>query len=322
MSRITAGLLKWSIFQKHNRLWWQEAFTGYAMALPWLLGFLIFTAGPIILSFYYSFTFFQITKPPSWIGLTNYRILIFDDPKFIKSLYNTAYYSFFVVPLSIVTSLSLALLMNQRIPGRSLFRTIYYLPSVVSGVANAMLWLWLLNPKYGLINAALKLVGIGPIPWLNSAEWAKPAMILMSLWAVGGTMIIYLAALQDVPVHLQEAAEIDGANAIQRFWYVTLPMLSPTILFTIITTTIGSFQVFTQAYVWTQTPGQGGGAGPRDSLLFYVLYLYQRAFGELKMGYASAMAWILFVLILTLTLIQFRISRKYVYYEEGPKGGI
>jgi multiple sugar transport system permease protein len=304
------------VFAKHSRGYWREAITGYLMASPWLIGFLIFTAGPILLSLFYSFTSFQVTTPPRWLGVTNYRILFFNDPKFITSLYNTAYYAIFVVPLTIINGLIVAVLMNQRVAGRSLLRTIYYLPSVISGVASAMLWLWILNPKFGLINIALGWFGIKGPPWLNSAEWSKPALIVMSLWGIGGTMIIYLAGLQGVPQHLLEAAEIDGANAWRRFRHVTLPILSPTILFTMITSTIGSFQVFTQAYVW----GGGAGGGQRDSLLFYVLYLYQRAFNELKMGYASALAWILFIIILALTIIQFRFARRWVYYEGNEEG--
>ncbi|NLG49929.1 MAG: sugar ABC transporter permease, partial [Chloroflexi bacterium] len=288
---------------------------------PWFIGFLVFTLGPILLSFYYSFTTYQITTPPHWIGLTNYRILFTNDPKFRTSLYNTAYYAVFVVPLSVINGLTLATLLNQPIPGKSFFRTVYYLPSVVSGVANAMLWLWVLNPKHGLINSFLSWLGIkGPL-WLSSAEWAKPSLILMSLWGVGGTMVIYLASLQNIPQHLIEAAQIDGANAWQRYWKVTIPLLSPTIFFNMVTSTIGSFQVFTQAYVWT-TGGGGTGAGPRDSLLFYVLYMFTRTFSELKMGYGSAMAWILFVIVLILTLIQFRFARTWVYYEGGTGGGI
>lgn len=304
------------IFRRHSRGYWREAGMGYLMASPWLIGFLVFTAGPILLSLFYSFTSFQVTTPPRWLGLTNYRILFFDDPKFHTSLYNTAYYALFVVPLTIINGLIVAVLMNQRIPGRSLLRTIYYLPSVISGVASAMLWLWILNPKYGLINIMLGWIGIKGPPWLNSADWSKPALIIMSLWGIGGTMIIYLAGLQGVPQHLLEAAEIDGASAWQRFRHVTLPILSPTILFTMITSTIGSFQVFTQAYVW----GGGSGGGQRDSLLFYVLYLYQRAFNELKMGYASALAWVLFLIILTLTIIQFRFAQRWVYYEGNEEG--
>ncbi len=304
-----------------SRRFWQDTLAGYLMAGPWFIGFLVFTAGPILLSFYYSFNNFQVTTPPRWIGVANYRILLFDDPQFRTSLYNTAYYTFFVVPLTVINGLFLATLMNQRIPGRSVFRTIYYLPAVVSGVANAMLWLWILNPRYGLINTVLSLFGIKGPPWLASAEWAKPALILMSLWSVGGTMIIYLAGLQGIPQHLHEAAEIDGANSWQRYWRVTLPMLSPTIFFNVVTSIIGSFQVFTQAYVWVESGG-GGGAGPRDSLLFYVLYLYRRAFQALQMGYASAMAWILFLIIFILTMIQFRAARYWVYYESGPEGGV
>lgn len=299
----------------------REAITGYLMASPWFVGLLVFTAGPILLSFYYSFTTYQITTPPQWIGITNYRILFTNDPKFRTSLYNTAYYAVFVVPLSVINGLTLATLLNQSIPGKSFFRTVYYLPSVVSGVANAMLWLWVLNPKYGLINSILGWFGIkGPL-WLTSAQWAKPALILMSLWGVGGTMVIYLASLQNIPQHLIEASEIDGANAWQRYWKVTIPLLSPTIFFNMVTGTIGSFQVFTQAYVWT-TGGGGAGAGPRDSLLFYVLYMFTRTFSELKMGYGSAMAWVLFVIVLILTLIQFRFARNWVYYEGGTGGGV
>ncbi len=305
-----------------SRRFWRETCTGFLMASPWLIGFLVFTAGPIVLSFYYSFTNFNITTPPRWIGLANYRILFFDDPKFRISLYNTAYYAGLVVPLTVVNGLFLATLMNQPVPGRNIFRTIYYLPSVVSGVANAMLWLWVLNPRFGLVNTMLSWVGIKGPPWLSSAEWAKPALVLMSLWSVGGTMIIYLAGLQGVPQHLYEAAEIDGANGWRRFWHVTIPMLSPTIFFNVITTIIGSFQVFTQAYVWVESSGVDTGAGPRDSLLFYVLYLFRRAFSELKMGYASAMAWILFIIIFILTMLQFRVARYWVHYESGPEGGI
>lgn len=314
------SVLSTRVFRKRARFW-RDTLAGYSMATPWFIGFLIFTAGPILLSFFYSFTNYQITTTPHWIGLANYRILFFDDVKFRTSLYNTAYYAALVVPLSVVSGLSLAVLMNQKIPGRSLFRTIYYLPSVVSGVANAMLWLWILNPRYGLVNTMLSWVGIKGPPWLSSADWAKPALVLMSLWGVGGTMIIYLAGLQGISQHLMEAAEIDGANAWQRFWRVTIPMLSPTIFFNIITTTIGSFQVFTQAYVWVESAG-GMGAGPRDSLLFYVLYLYRRAFGELQMGLASAMAWVLFMIVFILTILQFRVARYWVHYESGPEGGI
>ena len=306
------------LFRNHSRGYWREALTGYLMASPWLIGFLIFTAGPILLSLYYSFTSFQVTTPPRWLGVTNYRILFFDDPKFMTSLYNTAYYALFVVPLTVINGLIVAVLMNQRIAGRSVLRTIYYLPSVISGVASAMLWLWILNPKFGLINIALGWFGIKGPPWLNSAAWSKPALIIMSLWGIGGTMIIYLAGLQGVPQSLLEAAEIDGASAPQRFRHITLPILSPTILFTMITTTIGSFQVFTQAYVW----GGGAGGGQRDSLLFYVLYLYQRAFSELKMGYASALAWVLFLIVLLLTIIQFRFAQRWVFYEGGDEGRV
>ncbi|MBX2997294.1 MAG: sugar ABC transporter permease [Caldilineaceae bacterium] len=286
------------------------------MASPWFIGFALFTLGPILLSIYYSFNFFQITTPPRWIGLTNYQILFASDSKYHLSLYNTIYYVVLSVPLSVLNALILAILMNQAIPARSLFRTIYYLPSVVAGVANAMLWLWIFNPRYGLINSALAMIGVTGPGWLFSYEWAKPALVIMSMWSVGNTMVIFIAGLQAIPEHLVEAAEIDGANNWQRFLNITIPMLSPAIFFNIITNVIASFQIFTEVYVWTQTGTAGGSAGPRDSLLFYVLYLYQKAFRELNMGYASAMAWILFAIILILTLIQFSAARYWVYYEE------
>ncbi|MBM3190894.1 MAG: sugar ABC transporter permease [Chloroflexi bacterium] len=306
-----------------GRQFWRDAIAGYAMASPWIIGFILFTAGPVLLSLYYSFTFYRITASPRWIGLNNYKVLVSNDPLFTLCLTNTIYYAALSVPLSIITALILAMLMNQRIPGRALFRTIYYLPSVVSGVANAMLWLWIFNPRLGLINRVLGVVGIRGPAWIFSYEWAKPSMVLMSMWSVGGTMVIFLAGLQGIPEHLMEAAHIDGANAWRRFWNVTIPMLSPTIFFNLVTHVIGSFQVFTQVYIWTHRHDpSGGSAGPRNSLLFYVLYLFNKAFGELRMGYASAMAWILFLIILALTLIQFGIARHWVYYESAGEGVI
>jgi multiple sugar transport system permease protein len=305
--------------RKRGRKFWRDALTGYAMASPWFIGFLLFTLGPILLSIYYSFSFFQITTPPRWVGLTNYRILFFDDARYQLSLYNTIYFALLAVPLSIISSLILAVLMNQAIPGRSIFRTIYYLPSVVAGVANAMLWLWVFNPRYGLLNSILAVVGIQGPPWIYSYEWAKPALIIMHVWAVGNTMVIFIAGLQNIPNHLLDAAEIDGANSWHRFWNVTIPILSPTIFFNLITNIIAAFQIFTEVYVWTATQSAAGGAGPRDSLLFYVLYLYHKAFRELQMGYASAMAWILFAIVLILTLIQFSTARYWVYYEDDGR---
>ena len=292
-----------------SRMARREMYTAWLFISPWVLGFIFFLALPIALSVYYSFTAFNVFQPPSWIGLANFRALS-TDPLFWKALYNTAYYTFLSVPLMMIISLGIALLLNSKLRGMRIFRTIFFLPSVLSGVGVALLWLWIFNPDYGLINLLLGYLGIeGPL-WLYSPQWAKPAMVIMSLWGLGGVMVINLAGLQSVPEQLYEAARVDGASNWAQFRYVTLPMLSPTLFFNFITLTIGSFQVFTQAYIMT-------GGGPVHSTLFYVLYLFQTAFESLRMGYASAMAWILFFVIVTVSLIQIAVSRRLVYYEEN-----
>jgi multiple sugar transport system permease protein len=285
-----------------------EAIWGYIFLSPWILGMIFFTGGPIIASLILAFCRWDLITPPEFVGLDNF-IKIMSDPKFWKSLYNTFYYTIFAVPLGIIGSIIVALLMNQKWRSVRLLRTIYYLPSVTAGVASAIIWMWLFNPDFGLINYFLGKLGIkGPL-WLASEEWSKPALIIMSLWGVGGNMIIYLAGLQGVPSQLYEAAEIDGANLFQKFINVTLPMLTPVIFFNLIMSIVWSFQIFTQVYVMTQ--GQGG---PADSTLVLVLYIYQKAFKFHQMGYASALSWILFIIILIATLIQFKFS-KWVYYE-------
>jgi multiple sugar transport system permease protein len=285
-----------------------EAIWGYIFLSPWILGMIFFTGGPIIASLILAFCRWDLITPPELVGLDNF-IKIMSDPKFWKSLYNTFYYTIFAVPLGIIGSIIVALLMNQKWRSVRLLRTIYYLPSVTAGVASAIIWMWLFNPDFGLINYFLGKLGIkGPL-WLASEEWSKPALIIMSLWGVGGNMIIYLAGLQGVPSQLYEAAEIDGANLFQKFTNVTLPMLTPVIFFNLIMSIVWSFQIFTQVYVMTQ--GQGG---PADSTLVLVLYIYQKAFKFHQMGYASALSWILFIIILIATLIQFKFS-KWVYYE-------
>jgi len=292
-----------------SRMARREMYTAWLFISPWVLGFIFFLALPIALSVYYSFTAFNVFQPPRWIGLANFRALS-TDPLFWKALYNTAYYTFLSVPLMMIISLGIALLLNSKLRGMRIFRTIFFLPSVLSGVGVALLWLWIFNPDYGLINLLLGYLGIeGPL-WLYSPQWAKPAMVIMSLWGLGGVMVINLAGLQSVPEQLYEAARVDGASNWAQFRYVTLPMLSPTLFFNFITLTIGSFQVFTQAYIMT-------GGGPVHSTLFYVLYLFQTAFESLRMGYASAMAWILFFVIVTVSLIQIAVSRRLVYYEEN-----
>ncbi len=294
---------------KMSRLAKKKAIYGYAFISPWLIGFLLFVLGPVLASIYLSFTKYELFTPPQWVGLSNYKELVFQDPLFPKSLYNTLFYTAFAVPLGVIFALILSILLNNKLFGIRWFRTIYYLPAVTSGVAVSMLWLWLFNPQFGLINVLLNMIGIKEGPgWLVDARWSKPALILMSLWAVGGGTVIYLAGLQGIPQQLYEAAEVDGATWWSKFWYVTIPMISPVIFFNMIMGIIGSFQVFTQAYIIT-------GGGPVDSTLFYVLYLFRNAFMLFRMGYASAMAWILFIIILIVTLVQFKVATHWVYYE-------
>ncbi|MBM3458138.1 MAG: sugar ABC transporter permease [Armatimonadetes bacterium] len=246
-----------------------------------------------------------------WVGGENYQELLTQDLRFRKALGNTVLYVLGAVPFGTLNALGMALLLNQEVRGQALFRTLFYLPSVVSGVATSMMWMWLYNPSFGPINDFLARIGVPQdrLPgWLTDPQWALPALVFMSFWGVGNAMLIYLAGLQGVPQHLYEAADLDGATPWIRFQHVTLPMLTPTLLFNLVMGIIGSFQTFTQAFVMTN-------GGPQDATLFYVLYLYQKAFQQFQMGYASAMAWILFVIVMTLTLSLLRGSRRWVYYE-------
>lgn len=286
----------------------------YIAISPWLIGFLFFTGGPILASFYFSFTDWNVLSPPRFLGLKNYVDMFTIDPIFWVSLYNTAFYTIGHVPLVFLVALAAALLLNQKVRFIPFFRTVYYLPTVTAGVAVSILWLWIFNPEFGLINYVLSWLGIQGPGWLFSKEWAKPALILMSAWYFGEQMVILLAGLQGVPEHLYEAAKIDGANPVQEFRHITLPMLSPVIFFVVIVLVINSFQVFTNVYVMTR-------GGPADATLMYVLQMYFKAFSDLKMGYTSAMAWILFAIILALTLIQFRFANRWVYYEGEARGG-
>jgi multiple sugar transport system permease protein len=281
---------------------------GLLFASPWLIGFAVFVAYPICASLYYSFCAYDAIRPPHWVGLQNFQRLFTEDDLFWKSLWNTLYMVVVGLPVSLAASLGIALLLNQKLRGISFYRTLYYLPSITPVIATSILWLWLLNPEVGLINIVLMKLGFAhPPAWLTDPHWAKPALILMGVWGAGGGMVIYLAALQDVPVPLYEAASLDGANTLQQFRHVTLPMLSPVILFNLIMGLIGSFQYFTQAYVMTN-------GGPQDSTTFYALHLFNRAFLDFKMGYASAMAWILFLITLACALLVFRTSARWVYY--------
>lgn len=282
---------------------------GYLFASPWLIGFFIFTLGPFIAAFWISLHSWDILTPMKFIGINNYKILL-ADPLFWKSLRVTLVYSFAGLPLQLGLALLLAILVNGKHYVNYIYRAIFFLPSVSSGVATAILWRWMFNPEFGLINFGIRSVGLQAPPWLSSTEWALPAIIVMSLWGVGSTMLIYLAGLQSIPEHLYESASIDGATLWTKFRFITLPMMSSTIFFTFIIGVIGSFQIFTQVYVLTS-------GGPDNSTLFYVLYMYQRSFQAFKMGYASALAWVLFLLILVITLIQFKLAGRWVYYESG-----
>jgi multiple sugar transport system permease protein len=289
---------------------------GWGFVAPWVIGFVLLTAGPMVYSLYLSFTATSLLSPPHFVGLENYQRM-FADPVFYRSLGNTAYYALLGVPLGMLLALCLALLLDSPARGLGVFRTLFFLPSVTNTVAMSILWLWLLNPEFGLINLALGTLGIeGPL-WLQSEAWAKPALVLMSLWTVGGQMIICLAALQGVPPELKEAAAIDGAGPVRRFWAVTLPMISPALLFNFIMGLVGALQVFTQAFVMTGGVQPGSEGGPNQSTLFIVLYIYKKAFQDYEMGYASALAWALFVIITLCTWLAWRISRSRVHYEGG-----
>ncbi len=278
---------------------------GFLFILPWLVGYIVFTAGPILVMFVLSFFQYDLSTA-SFVLLENYKALT-NDPLFWQSLRVTLTYSAIIIPLGLVLGLGIALLMNQNIAFRNIFRTIYYLPAIMSGVAVALLWKWVFNPEFGLINYLLSFVGIQGPKWLASPQWALPSLVIVGLWGIGRTMLIYLAGLQNIPTDLYEAAIIDGANPIRRFFSVTLPMLSPVILFNVIIEMIVSFQVFTVAYVMTQ-------GGPNFATLFYALYLYRQVLIYSQFGYGSAMGVVLFFIVLLLTMFIFRFSRKYIYY--------
>jgi multiple sugar transport system permease protein len=286
----------------------RETVAFYVCISPWLLGFLLFVLGPMVASLAISLLRWDLLSAARFVGWANYQKMLSRDPLFWQSLRVTAIYTVVYVPLELAGGLVLALVMNQRLRFIGIFRTIYYLPSVLPGVAFVVLWMWILNPNAGLVNTLLSYIGIQGPRWLADPDWALPALLLMSVWGLGRSMVIYLASLQGVPRQLYEAASIDGANTWQSFWRITLPMLTPTIFFNLILSIISTFQTFTSAYVSTD-------GGPLDATLFYVLYLFRQAFQYFNMGYASALAWVLFLLILSLTMIILRSSEGWVYYE-------
>ncbi|MGG4392989.1 sugar ABC transporter permease [Paenibacillus thiaminolyticus] len=284
---------------------------GLLFTSPWIIGFLVFQLYPIVASFYYSMTEYNLFSSPTWVGIQNYRDL-FQDDKFFLSMYNTLYITVFGVVPHMAFALGMALLLNMKIKGQSIYRTIYFLPTLVPAVAGSLLWLWILNSQYGLINMLLESIGIVGPNWLVDPDWTKPSLILMGFWGTGTITVMYLAALQDVPQIFYEAAEIDGASRWRKFWSITFPAISPMTLFQLIMMLIGSFQYFTEGMVFAEASQSIG--GPENSLLFYSIYLYQQAFSFLNMGYAAAMAWILFLVVMTFTLLIFRTSARWVYY--------
>jgi multiple sugar transport system permease protein len=287
----------------------KDFWTAMLFLSPWLIGFLLFTVYPMVASLIYSFSIYHPKGTVEWIGLQNYQTLV-SDKLFWTALGNTMYMVIIAVPLSLVLSFLCAMLLNLKVRGQSFYRVVYFLPSIVPTVAGTILWMWILNPDVGILNTMLAQIGIQGPNWLSDPFWSKPALILLGLWGMGGTIVIYLSSLQDVPVNLIEAAELDGANWFQRLIHVTIPIVSPITLFNLITGMIAMFQYFAQAYL---LGGENLGQ-PLNSTLFYSVYLYQSSFLFLKMGYASAMAWILFLIILVATLLLLKISNRFTYY--------
>lgn len=294
---------------------YKDNLAGYFFISPWIFGFLVFTLGPILFSLYASFTNYNITSQMDFIGLDNYQRLFQEDELFYTSMMNTLYFVLFSVPLTTMGAILLSLMLNQDVPGMRVFRTIYYLPAVLSGVGVYLLWMQLLDPSTGLVNTVLGFFGIDGPNWLLDPAWTKPSLIFMKLWSVGGSILLYLASLQGVSKSLYEAADIDGANRFQKFFHITLPMITPIIFFDIITSTIGAFQIFQEAYVMSSD----GAGSPGNSLLFYNLYMWIKAFKAFDMGYAMAMSWILFIIVLIITIINLKLAPRWVHYEGGDE---
>ncbi|HBC88721.1 MAG TPA: spermidine/putrescine ABC transporter permease [Lentisphaeria bacterium] len=284
---------------------------GLLFVSPWIFGFLVFTVYIVGSAFFYSFCDYDVFSKPVLIGLTNYTDMA-SDSVFWKALYNTLIFAVFAIPLGLVSSICVAILLNMPVSGRPLFRTIFFLPSLVPAVATSMIWLWIFNGKFGLLNYFLNMAGLPGPEWLTNENYTKPALILTVIWGIGGSVVIYLAALQEVPIQLYESAEIDGAGFLRKLWHITLPSISPVIYFNLIMGIIGCLQVFAQPYIMF---GAGTG-GPNRSALFYAVYIYENAFTYNQMGYACAMAWILFMIILGLTYMATMLSRKHIHYGE------
>jgi multiple sugar transport system permease protein len=287
-----------------QRAEWRD---GILFASPFLIGVLVFWLGPMLYSLFLVTQDWDLITPPKFTGLGN-LVRTFNDPLVFKSLFNTAYYTFIGVPIQLLIALLLALALNVNLRGRSWYRTVYYLPSITPVVAAAVVWNQIFNTDFGVLNNFLRFVGLHPVKWLFDPPYAKPAFILMSLWTIGPMMVIFLAGLQNIPAELLEAAEMDGAGSWQRFWSITLPMLSPVLFFNLVIGMVGSFQVFANSFVMT-------GGGPQNATLFMVLYIYLNGFRFFRMGYAATLAWLLFWIIMVFTFVQFRLSGRWVYYE-------
>jgi multiple sugar transport system permease protein len=299
----------------------REAGAAYLFLSPWIIGFIVFTAGPMVASAYFSLTAYNVLQPPRWVGLDNYTQILTGDELFRQALKNTFIYALMFVPAHMLVALTLALLLNRNAHGTPIWRTLFYLPSITPVVAVAILWRALLNPNSGVINTVLGWVGIAGPGWTTDPSWLKPSLVFMQVWAVGGTMLIYLAGLKNIPASLYEAAAMDGAGRFSRFFHVTIPMLSSVLFFTAVINTIAAFQTFAEPAILFAQPGgdpnSGLQGGSGNAALLYTMYLFTQAFTYFRMGYASALAWILFVIIIAFTVLQFRLSSRWVYYEGG-----
>jgi multiple sugar transport system permease protein len=298
----------------YRRLAFEETLWGWLLIIPSVLGLILFKYGPVIASLYFSFTKYDIISSPEWVGLQNYQNLMVDN-YFIKSIQVTLKYTILFIPLSLIIAYVIALLMSQDLKGISIFRTMWYLPSLVPVVASAVVWRWALNPEFGPVNYPLRLLGLDAPGWLTDPKWIIPSVVLIQLWALGNSALIFLAAIKGVPDSFYEAAEVDGAGSWAKFWNITLPMTSSVIFFQVIMVVIASFQVFGVAYILFSGQTTSDPAGPGNSALFYVLYTYRNAFGYFKNGYASAMAWLMFIVVMLLTFLLFRTQKMWVYYE-------
>jgi len=311
----SAGLAESSVRtpRRYGSLRRREAIMGYVFAAPWILGFVLFIAGPMLASIMLSFTNWDLLSPIKFVGFSNYSKLLFNDPLLYQSLKVTSIYAFVSVPLQVVLGLVLAILLNQKIKALSFFRSIYYLPSVIGGISVAIMWRWILGTQFGMVNTLLSYAGIEGPAWLGDPQWVLVSFIIMSLWGTGGAMLIYLGGLQGIPSELYEAADVDGAGPIPKFLRITVPMMTPVIFFNMIIGIIHALQEFVAPFVMT-------GGGPHNSSLFLVLYLYRNAFQLFQMGYASAIAWVLFIYIMILTALVVRSSAVWVYYEGSARG--